>query len=52
MRDWTSVRIERATLNRLNEEKWDTESHDDLLNRLLDAAEGDEASCAEEQPAD
>ena len=34
--DSTSIRIDRATLNRLNERKGDGESHDDLVNRMLD----------------
>jgi len=42
MKDWTSVRVERATLDDLNEEKRDGESHDDLLNRLLDTVEQEE----------
>jgi len=36
MTEWTSVRIERDTLDQLNEVKRDDESHDDLVNRLLD----------------
>lgn len=39
--DWTSVRIRRATLQRLKRHKGDA-THDELLQSLLDRREDDD----------
>jgi hypothetical protein len=39
----TSIRIQRDTLERLNQRK-DKETHDELVNRLLDELDGSGAS--------
>jgi hypothetical protein len=36
--DWTSLRISRGTLEDLNAEKREEESHDELVSRLLNEA--------------
>jgi predicted CopG family antitoxin len=41
MTDSTTIRIDRDTLQRLHNRKESAESHDDLLNRLIDETEGE-----------